>query len=117
MNIDLDKLQALLRTLAEGDATEFEFEDEGTRLRIARGKPVVAAAPVAAPAPAAAPEPAPAAAGGAAAGTAPAQDANVQVVTSPFVGTFYRSPSPDAPPSSRWAPWCGRGRRSASSKR
>jgi acetyl-CoA carboxylase biotin carboxyl carrier protein len=48
--------------------------------------PQMAAAPVAA---------APAAA---AATAAPAKDdGNVVFVTSPFVGTFYRSPSPDAP--------------------
>ena len=28
----------------------------------------------------------------------PVDDANVVFVTSPFVGTFYRAPSPDAPP-------------------
>ncbi|MEM9489179.1 MAG: acetyl-CoA carboxylase biotin carboxyl carrier protein, partial [Myxococcota bacterium] len=27
-----------------------------------------------------------------------AEDPNVKTVTSPFVGTFYRSPSPDADP-------------------
>ena len=45
---------------------------------------------------------APAAVAGAAAPSVPpapvAEDASVVYVTSPFVGTFYRSPSPDAPP-------------------
>ncbi len=97
MNIELDKLRALLSTLADGDVTEFEFEDDTTRLRLTRGVPVVAAAPVAAPAPAPTVAEAASPAGGAA---APGQghDTNVLVVTSPFVGTFYRSPSPDAPP-------------------
>jgi acetyl-CoA carboxylase biotin carboxyl carrier protein len=37
-------------------------------------------------------------AGGAAGPAAPARDENVVEVTSPMVGTFYRSPSPEAPP-------------------
>jgi acetyl-CoA carboxylase biotin carboxyl carrier protein len=64
------------------------------------GEPMAAAAhPVAMPAAAAAaPAPAPSAARAA---TAPPADAakpepDYHVVTSPFVGTFYRSPSPDA---------------------
>jgi acetyl-CoA carboxylase biotin carboxyl carrier protein len=65
--------------------------------------PQAAAAPVAAapPAPPAAPPPAAAAAAPAAA-PAPAPAASParggQLVTSPFVGTFYRSPGPDQPP-------------------
>jgi acetyl-CoA carboxylase biotin carboxyl carrier protein len=90
MKIDQKKLRSLLKVLEEGDVSEFEYEDENTRMRLVRGgfavtAPVVAAAPQ----PAAA-EAAPAA--------APAEDANVVVVTSPFVGTFYRAPSPEAPP-------------------
>ena len=92
MKIDLKKLRALLKTLREGDVSEFEFEDETTRMRIARGGPMAAATLVAAPVPAAAaaPSEAPAA--------APADEGDHVVITSPFVGTFYRSPSPDAPP-------------------
>ena len=55
--------------------------------------PVVLAAPVAAPVPAAALPAAPAA-------KAPekAPEKPGHLVTSPFVGTFYRAPSPDSPP-------------------
>ena len=94
MKIDLKKLRALLKTLREGDVSEFEFEDEHTRMRLVRGGVVVAAAPpmavAAAPAPAAAAAPADA--------PAAADDGDTLIVTSPFVGTFYRSPSPEAPP-------------------
>jgi acetyl-CoA carboxylase biotin carboxyl carrier protein len=57
--------------------------------------PLVAApvAPVAAPVPAAAPAAAPAAKPA----EKPAEKPG-HVVTSPFVGTFYRAPSPDSPP-------------------
>ncbi len=98
MNIDLKKLRALLRALADGDVREFEFEDEQTRFRLTRGpqadatmSPLVVTAPAMAPAaaPAAAPEEAAA---------EKIEDSNLVTVTSPFVGTFYRAPSPDAPP-------------------
>jgi acetyl-CoA carboxylase biotin carboxyl carrier protein len=91
MDIDLQQLRSLLQTLAEGNVCEFEFEDEKVRIRLTRGELARAAAELA---PAArAPEPG---------GHAPpalkdaAEDGGV-FVTSPFVGTFYRSPSPDAP--------------------
>ena len=94
MKIDLKKLRALLKTLREGDVSEFEFEDEHTRMRLVRGGVVVASASPAAVAPTPAREVT--AVEGAAA--APADDGDTLVVTSPFVGTFYRSPSPEAPP-------------------
>ncbi len=98
MNIELKKLRALLRTLADGEVTEFEFEDEKTRLKLRRGAVEVTAAVPMVPPPIAAPQPCPdpAAPGG---GEVPSavHDANMVVVTSPFVGTFYQSPSPDAP--------------------
>jgi acetyl-CoA carboxylase biotin carboxyl carrier protein len=86
MTVDIDKLRALLSVLNEENVAEFEHESEGVRLRIVRGgvaAPLVVSAPSVAHAPAAS-----------AVEVAPA---DVIDVTSPFVGTFYRSPSPDAP--------------------
>lgn len=96
MNLDFEELRRLLRLLERRNVNEFEYEDESRRLRIVRG---AAGRLVAAPEMAYAPHPAaaPAAAPGAPA-AAPKDDGNVVYVTSPFVGTFYRSPSPDAPP-------------------
>jgi acetyl-CoA carboxylase biotin carboxyl carrier protein len=89
---DPDKLRSLFDLLIEKDIAEFEHEDEGARVRIVRGKIAVATASVAA-----APGPQPVAhAHAAQAGAAPV-DSDVVEVTSPFVGTFYRSPSPDTP--------------------
>jgi acetyl-CoA carboxylase biotin carboxyl carrier protein len=95
MNIDLKQLRSLLRTLAEGDVSEFEFEDEHVRVKLTRGDIARAAyaAPVAVVSSSIAPPPLPDIAG-----AAPAMEANVAYVTSPFVGTFYRSASPDTPP-------------------
>jgi acetyl-CoA carboxylase biotin carboxyl carrier protein len=84
--------------MKKSDLSEFEIQDQEFKLRIKRdvgGR--TASAPVAGPAPApvaaapvAAPAPAPAAAPVAA-------DPNVKVITSPMVGTFYATPSPESP--------------------
>jgi acetyl-CoA carboxylase biotin carboxyl carrier protein len=92
MDLDLAKLRALVELLTEKDIAEFEHEDETARIKIVRGK--IAQAVAYAPAPVAAAH-APAAA--AAAAATPADSDDVVDVTSPFVGTFYRAPSPDAP--------------------
>jgi len=94
MTVDIAKLRALLDLLTEKDIAEFEHQDDGTRIHIVRRAAVVtqvAAAPLAlaradAPAPASVAAP-------------PSADPGSDAVdvTSPFVGTFYRSPSPDAP--------------------
>ncbi len=100
MNIDLKQLDGLLRVLEDRDISEFEFEDEKVRVHLKRGKPVVAAAPAYAPLHAGHAEAAGPPANAPGDGFPPAKQAesNMAYVTSPFVGTFYRSPSPDAPP-------------------
>jgi acetyl-CoA carboxylase biotin carboxyl carrier protein len=99
MEIPLKQLKSLLKTLEEGGATEFEYQDEKVRIRLALARGASAGdvpAPIAA-APAAV-SPAAAAAVSASAPAAPAADPSTAFVTSPFVGTFYRSPAPDAEP-------------------
>ncbi len=89
--IDQDLIRELAKLLEETGLSELEVEQEGTRIRVARGGRAVAAA--AAPAPAAHP---------AAAAPAPAADDDLSkhpgVVTSPMVGTAYVAPSPGARP-------------------
>ncbi len=107
MDIDIDHLKALVAALAEGGVTEFEFEDEHVKLRIGRGAPaaqvVLAGPPSQIVAPYASSEAGPVSVPPASGPLAssppgPAEDeAHVDWVTSPFVGTFYRAPSPDAP--------------------
>jgi acetyl-CoA carboxylase biotin carboxyl carrier protein len=87
MSLDLEKLSALFELLAEKDIAEFEHEEGGVRVRVARGAR-------AAPAIAELATPAPAPKAGA---VADDDDGDSADVTSPFVGSFYRSPSPDAP--------------------
>ena len=96
MNIDLKQLEGLLKVLEERDISEFEFEDEKARLHLKRGQPVVAVAQAHAPIAGHGPV-IPSATNSATDAAAAAKQDGV-FVTSPFVGTFYRSPSPDAPP-------------------
>jgi acetyl-CoA carboxylase biotin carboxyl carrier protein len=92
LDLDLAKLTKLLDVLVERDIAEFEHEAEGVRLKIVRGRVVQAPAMAALTMP-----PATAHAGPATVPPAAAEPDGTVDVTSPFVGTFYRSPSPDAP--------------------
>ena len=103
MNIDLKQLRELMRAMKQLDIHELEIEAEGERIALRRGPNGHAVTPVAvAPmmAPASMPPPSmppmsydrpppPSASEG--------DDAGATYITSPFVGTFYRSPSPDRP--------------------
>jgi acetyl-CoA carboxylase biotin carboxyl carrier protein len=92
VNIDLKQLEGLLKVLEDRDISEFEFEDEKVRVHLKRGQPVVSMASV----------PQYVSVHPAEVGTLSEPvtkgEGNVAYVTSPFVGTFYRAPSPDAPP-------------------
>ena len=98
MNLDLDNLRTLLDVLIERDIAEFEHEAEGVRVKIVRGARATlvqqAAATQASLVATTAAQVASAAAAAAASIEPPSDSVDV---TSPFVGTFYRSPSPDAP--------------------
>jgi len=97
--MDLRKLKTLIDLVAESDISELEVTEGEGKVRIVKSQPQVAAmvapAYVQQPSPqVAAPAAAPAAAAAApVAAPAPAGHS----VTSPMVGTFYRSASPGAP--------------------
>jgi acetyl-CoA carboxylase biotin carboxyl carrier protein len=96
--MELDQIKAIISMMKENDLSEFSMEQDGLKMRIKRGPegfqqtvvhaPVAAVAPPAPVAVAAAPAVAPAA--------APTGESDAKCITSPMVGTFYRSPSPDA---------------------
>jgi acetyl-CoA carboxylase biotin carboxyl carrier protein len=93
--MDIRKVKKLIELLEESNIGEIEIKEGEESVRISRygaqpAAPVAYAAPPA-PAPGAAPAPVEAPAPEAA---APAAD---NAVLSPMVGTFYRSPSPEAP--------------------
>jgi acetyl-CoA carboxylase biotin carboxyl carrier protein len=92
-SLNLDELRELADLVLERGFTDFEFENENIRVRLSKnsGAPVVQNAPVAAPPPpppVEKAEPAPEA----------DEDAGLHKITSPIVGTFYRSPGPDKDP-------------------
>jgi acetyl-CoA carboxylase biotin carboxyl carrier protein len=93
--MDLRKLKKLIDLVQESGIAELEITEGEEKVKIVKGG-VVVTAPVAASAPVvearAAPSTAPAPAGE----PEPAQEGHV--VKAPMVGTFYRSPSPDAKP-------------------
>lgn len=99
MNIDLNQLRALMEAMREFELDEMELENSEERIVLRRGS---ASAPVAiAPAPTYvthAPSMVPPAPSIAPAPAASADAADVVYVTSPFVGTFYRSSSPGGEP-------------------
>jgi len=97
--MDVENLKKIVEIMNDNDLAEVEIEEEGHRLRLRKTEKhvaPVAAAPVALPPPAAAPAAAPAAGGTPADGAAEGADAGLHTITAPMVGTFYRSPSPDA---------------------
>ena len=92
--MDLRKLKKLIDLVQESGIAELEITEGEEKVKIVNGGVVsVSAAPVMA-LPAAPPAAAPAAAAAPSEGPDASQEGHV--VKAPMVGTFYRSPSPDA---------------------
>ena len=85
------QLRELMRALRQFDLSEIEIRQGDQRIAVRRSPTrMVAAEPATRPAPehphAAAPS------------AAAAEEVGMVFITSPFVGTFYRAPAPEAPP-------------------
>jgi acetyl-CoA carboxylase biotin carboxyl carrier protein len=104
--MDLDDIRNILDLVKEHDLSEFELEVDSLKIKVRKsGGPHAIHAPAF---PQYAPLPAVAMAGAGAAprpvearadaGAAVEADADLAMVTSPIVGTFYRAPEPGAPP-------------------
>jgi acetyl-CoA carboxylase biotin carboxyl carrier protein len=88
--MDLRKVKKLIELLEESGIAEIEIKEGEESVRISRMPPAMQAAPVLA---------APLAAQAPLASSPPViAKPDGQVITSPMVGTYYSSPSPDAPP-------------------
>jgi len=98
--LGLDDIKALIALVAKENVHEFEFETGAVRFRIRKEGAPAPAAMTMAPAAASQGPPQtfvlPAAPSTASAPPPPAEDPNLHYITSPIVGTFYRSPSPTA---------------------
>ncbi len=99
--MDINYVEKLIALLEQSETLgELEIEEGENRIRLAKQAApvqnfVTGGAPMAMAAPAAAPVPSQAAPAAASAPTAAAPSGHE--VRSPIVGTFYRSPSPEAP--------------------
>tara|TARA_B100001057_G_scaffold348831_1_gene350214 strand:- start:95 stop:568 length:474 start_codon:yes stop_codon:yes gene_type:complete len=99
MQLDHEQLHRLLEALGESDIQEFRLEGDDFRLEVRRNLPsqtvvasaaaaplVAAVPPQAAPAETTSPPPA-----------AASTRSDLQDITAPMVGTFYRAPAPGEP--------------------
>ncbi|MEM6332741.1 MAG: acetyl-CoA carboxylase biotin carboxyl carrier protein [Planctomycetota bacterium] len=96
---DLKTLRQLIKLMVDNDLTELDLEEGSEKIRLTRrdGTPVVQAAPIAAPmAPPVAAAPAPTGAPPAPAAPEADDDADLDAIKSPMVGTCYLAPSPEA---------------------
>lgn len=100
--IDFDQVREVIRVAAEADLVELEVETPALKVRVRRSTP--AHVPVQEPAAAGLAQ-APGPDGRGAAGEAAPEAAagaegrkSLDAIVAPMVGTFYRAPSPDAPP-------------------
>ena len=112
--LSMKEIRELVDLVMERGLSGLEIERAGFRLRIDGPRPV--SAEVHAP-PTAVERTAGSALAGPARGAAPAgeppaaeEDQNVHVITSPIVGTFYRSPSPEADPFAEIGQRIGKGK-------
>jgi len=98
--LDLKEIKELIALMRKNDLSVFKMEKEGFKITLKKGtdfQPVITttAAPVAYT------TATPAAAATVSTADAPAESkesSNLREITSPMVGTFYASPSPEAPP-------------------
>jgi acetyl-CoA carboxylase biotin carboxyl carrier protein len=103
--VNLKSLKKIVTIMNRAQLTELNIEQEGIKIHLRKGPagdPVTQVMTTAAMLPPVMSAPAAPAAGAAPAASAvpaaapSAADANLHTITSPMVGTFYRSPAPDA---------------------
>ena len=105
-SINMNELRELVTLITKNDLTHFELEREGFHVKVSRGPHAEGVAPLAA-GPSAAPEKLSAGVAaqnvptapphpGAQAEEAASEDQDLHIITSPIIGTFYRSPSPES---------------------
>jgi acetyl-CoA carboxylase biotin carboxyl carrier protein len=105
-SLNMNELRELADLISQHGFTDFEFENESIRVRLKKelapqiiqaAAPAAYAQPAAAQTATAAAQPSPAAtAAETKAEAAVTEDEGLHKITSPIVGTFYRTPSPEA---------------------
>jgi len=105
-SINMTELRELVTLITKNELTHFELEREGFHVKVSRGPQAEGLAPLTSPA-APAPEKLSAGTSGQGVPTAPphpgaqaeeaaSEDQDLHIITSPIIGTFFRSPSPTA---------------------
>ena len=95
--LDLKTIKQVIDLMKRSELSEFEFEEDGFKLRLSRESnnsvaPIIQSVAPVNPVTATPATPAPASS----AEKEKAEDPNVETIKSPMVGTFYRAPSPDS---------------------
>ncbi|MFP3508443.1 acetyl-CoA carboxylase biotin carboxyl carrier protein [Peribacillus sp. SIMBA_075] len=105
----VQEIREIIKLVDQSNISEFVFENEGTKIKLKKTEAGTVLHPAAAPEvvqangavevkPAAAPAPVvPKAVEPAKPAAAVTEQENLHKITSPMVGTFYQSPSPDSP--------------------
>jgi len=97
--VELKEIRTLIDLMKKNGLSVFKMERDDFKITLKTPEGVQPPVQVPPLAPAVAPTPQPPAAAAApAAAPAPASDPDTKEITSPMVGTFYTSPSPDAAP-------------------
>lgn len=104
--MNIKEVKDLIQEVLQSDICEFELEHTGTKIRLRRGSstlssppPIVqTAVPVAVPSPIVTPVAPPLAPVLTEEQSEPLEEDNLHIITSPIVGTFYRTPTPGAQP-------------------
>ena len=99
MSLTAADVAEIMRLLEQSSFDELTLEMEGMKLSLRRGAAAARTeSPSVPPAPASVPIQAPTKPPAQAPAKSAAVDPNVQEVTAPLLGTFYRAPKPGAPP-------------------
>ena len=91
--MELDEIKKILEMMNEHELSEFEMEQDGFKIALKKGQPVQVqpSAPIIMPmVPQAQPE-------SVTTEAAPAEEADVEFIPAPIVGTFYAAASPETP--------------------
>ena len=96
MAMDIRKIKKLIELVEESGIMELEISEGEESVRISRGQPAASSVQYTLPAAAPAPIPAAQPVVTTAASTTTTDELAGHLIRSPMVGTFYRSPSPDA---------------------
>lgn len=100
--MEFENLLTLIKTVSDSELTDFDYEENGTRIRLKKKKETVVVSGVSSNVPVMGLENVQAVETAAAVNTANAQADNSEpegmIVKSPLVGTFYTAPAEDAAP-------------------